>query len=143
MGYAEANPVFTTSGVRNLRTDGWKSYQVAPKELGIVHHRAILRDPKDSMKLLPWTHRLIANAKAVISGPHRGVSAKHLQRYLTEVCYRFTVLGSVNRSTVCLMHVHQLTLPPETNSWAEKLLSRVNRPNFKRPSSAPLHFSLR
>jgi len=41
---------------------------------GIVHHRAILRDPKDSMKLLPWTHRLIANAKAVISGPHRGVS---------------------------------------------------------------------
>jgi hypothetical protein len=25
------------------------------------------------MKLLPWTHRLIANAKAVISGPHCGV----------------------------------------------------------------------
>lgn len=41
------------------------------------------------MKLLPWTHRLIANAKAVVSGPHRGVSDKHLQRYLSEVCYRF------------------------------------------------------
>jgi hypothetical protein len=41
------------------------------------------------MKLLPWTHRLIANAKGVISGPHRGVSEKPLQRYLTEVCYRF------------------------------------------------------
>jgi transposase-like protein len=60
-----------------------------PPELEIAHHRAILKDPKDSMKLLPWTHRLIANAKAVISGPHRGVSEKHLQRYLTEVCYRF------------------------------------------------------
>jgi hypothetical protein len=41
------------------------------------------------MRLLPWTHRLIANAKAVISGPHRGVADKHLQRYLSEVCYRF------------------------------------------------------
>ena len=74
--------------VTQMRTDG-KSYQVAAKELGIVHHRAILRDPKDSLKLLPWTHRLIANAKAVISGPHRGVSAKHIQRYLTEVWDRF------------------------------------------------------
>ena len=53
------------------------------KELGIVHHRAILHDPKDSVKLLPWTHRLIANAKAVMSGPHRGVSGKHLQSYLS------------------------------------------------------------
>jgi hypothetical protein len=59
--------------ITQMRTDGWRSYQVAAKELEIVHHRAILRDPKDSMKLLPWTHRLIANAKAVISGPHCGV----------------------------------------------------------------------
>ena len=62
---------------------------MAAKELEVAHHRAILTDPKDSMKLLPWTQRLIANAKAVISGPHRGVSGKHLQHYLTEVCYRF------------------------------------------------------
>jgi len=41
------------------------------------------------MMLLPWTHGLIANAKAIVSGPHRGVSGKHLQRYLSEVCYRF------------------------------------------------------
>ena len=33
--------------------------------------------------------KLIGNAKAVFSGPHRGVSRKHLQRYLSEVCYRF------------------------------------------------------
>ena len=50
---------------------------------------AVLKDPKDTMKLLPWTHKLIANAKAVIAGPHRGVSKKHLQKYLSEVCYRF------------------------------------------------------
>ena len=56
---------------------------------GIIHNRAILRDPKDSMKLLPWTHKVIANAKAVFEGPQRGVSKKHLQSYLLEVCYRF------------------------------------------------------
>lgn len=72
-----------------IRTDGWRSYQTASTELGIVHYRAVLRDPKDSMKLLPWTHRIIANAKSVFKGPHRGVSKKHLQRYLSEVCYRF------------------------------------------------------
>ncbi|MDL1964722.1 MAG: transposase, partial [Deltaproteobacteria bacterium] len=29
------------------------------------------------------------NVKAVIRGTHRGVSEKHLQSYLSEVCYRF------------------------------------------------------
>ena len=33
--------------------------------------------------------KVIANAKAVFAGPHRGVSHKHLQEYLSEVCYRF------------------------------------------------------
>lgn len=80
----EMSPLITA-----IRSDGWRSYQTVSKELHIVHHRAVLRDPKDSMKLLPWTHRLIVNAKAVLAGPHRGVSDKHLQRYLSEVCYRF------------------------------------------------------
>ena len=75
--------------IKAIRSDGWRSYQTASKDLDLVHHRAVLRDPKDSMKLLPWTHRVIANAKAVFAGPHRGVSKKHLQRYLSEVCYRF------------------------------------------------------
>lgn len=80
----EVTPLITS-----LRSDGWRSYQSVTKRLGVLHYRAVLTDPKDSMRLLPWTHRLIANAKAVISGPHRGVSEKHLQRYLSEVCYRF------------------------------------------------------
>jgi transposase-like protein len=72
-----------------IRSDGWRSYQTVSKSMDIAHHRVVLRDPKDSMKLLPWTHKVIANAKAVFAGPHRGVSRKHLQRYLSEVCYRF------------------------------------------------------
>ncbi len=75
--------------ISSIRSDGWKSYQTVSKKLNIDHHRAVLRDPKDSMKLLPWTHKIIANAKAVFAGPHRGVSKKHLQSYLSEVCYRF------------------------------------------------------
>ena len=75
--------------INSIRSDGWRSYRAVARKMGVVHYRAVLRDPKDSMKLLPWTHRLIANAKAVVSGPHRGVSDKHLQRYLSEVCYRF------------------------------------------------------
>ncbi len=75
--------------IKKIRSDGWKSYIASAKGLGIAHHRVILRDPVDSMKLLPWTHQLIANAKAVFYGPHHGVSSKHLQRYLAEVCYRF------------------------------------------------------
>lgn len=72
-----------------LRSDGWRSYESVTNKLDIPHYRAVLINPKDAMNLLPWTHKLISNAKAVFTGPHRGVSRKHLQRYLSEVCYRF------------------------------------------------------
>ena len=32
--------------ITQMRTDGWRSYQVAAKELEIVHHRAILERPE-------------------------------------------------------------------------------------------------
>ncbi len=80
----EIEPLITA-----IRTDGWRSYQTVAEKLEMIHYRAVLRDPKESMKLLPWTHKIIANAKSVFAGPHRGVSQKHIQRYLSEVCYRF------------------------------------------------------
>ena len=75
--------------IDTIRSDGWKSYMTVTKDNKIAHHRVVLLDPSDAMNLLPWTHQLIANVKAVIKGPHRGVSKKHLQKYLSEVCYRF------------------------------------------------------
>jgi len=75
--------------IERIRTDWWRSYQTVANDLGVIHYRVVLRDPKDTMTLLPWTHRVIANAKSVFVGPHRGVSEKHLQRYRCEVCYRF------------------------------------------------------
>ncbi len=80
----EIKPLITA-----IRTDGWRSYETVAKRLDLIHYRAVLRNPKDSMNLLPWTHKVISNAKAVFDGPHRGISRKHLQRYLSEVCYRF------------------------------------------------------
>lgn len=72
-----------------IRTDGWRSYGKAAKHKDLSHYKVVLRDPKAAGKLLPWVHRIISNAKAVIRGAHRGVSEKHLQAYLSEICYRF------------------------------------------------------
>ena len=44
---------------------------------------------KEGLKEFRWVHAVIANFKGNIRGVHHGVSAKHLQRYLAEYCYRF------------------------------------------------------
>jgi transposase-like protein len=75
--------------LKAIRTDGWRSYGRAAKNRDTSHYKVILRDPKAAGKLLPWVHRVISNAKTVIRGAHRGVSEKHLQAYLSEICYRF------------------------------------------------------
>jgi len=72
-----------------IRIDGWRSYKKAAKNTDLSHYKFVLRDPKTAGKLLPWVHRVISNAKATIRGSHRGVSGKHLQAYLFEICYRF------------------------------------------------------
>lgn len=72
-----------------IRSDGWRAYGRAAKGKELIHCRVVLRDPKAAGKLLPWVHRVISNAKAVIRGAHRGVSEKHLQAYLSEIAYRF------------------------------------------------------
>ena len=75
--------------LETIRSDGWRSYSRAAKNKQLQHFKVILRDPKAAGRLLPWVHRVISNVKAVIRGTHRGVSEKHLQSYLSEVCYRF------------------------------------------------------
>jgi hypothetical protein len=72
-----------------IRTDGWRSYGRVAQDKGLTHCKVVLRDPKAAGRLLPWIHRVISNAKAVIRGVHRGVSEKHLPAYLSEICYRF------------------------------------------------------
>lgn len=75
--------------IEAIRSDGWRSYGAVAKEHHLEHVRVVLKTPKDAGRLLPFVHHLISNAKSVIGGTHRGVSSKHLQGYLNEVCYRF------------------------------------------------------
>ncbi len=75
--------------LKAIRTDEWRSYGRATKKRDMSHYKVILRDPKAAGKFLPWVHRVISNAKAAIRGSHHGVSEKHLQAYLSEICYRF------------------------------------------------------
>lgn len=72
-----------------IRSDGWRSYGKVAKAKNLLHYKVVLRDPKAAGKLLPWVHRVISNVKSVIGGTHRGVSDKHLESYLSEICYRF------------------------------------------------------
>ncbi len=95
----EVTPLLTA-----LRTDGWRNYRKVTGRHEVIQYRAVLTDPKDSMRLVPWTHRLISNAKAVVPGPHRGFSEKHLQRYLSEVCYRFNLGFWADRSFYRLLN---------------------------------------
>ena len=37
---------------------------------------------------LPWVHIAIGNLKTFLLGTYHGVSAKYLQEYLNEFCYR-------------------------------------------------------
>ena len=83
------NPKNSKLLLQTIRSDGWRSYGRAAKNKNLEHLKVVLRDPKAAGRLLPWIHRVISNVKSVIRGTHRGISEKHLQSYLSEVCYRF------------------------------------------------------
>ncbi len=71
-----------------IRSDAFSSYNVLGK-YGYYHEAIKIGFPKLAGKFLPWVHILISNAKALHLGTHHGVSNKHLQKYLSEFCYRF------------------------------------------------------
>lgn len=53
------------------------------------HHAARVTPPGKAGVWLPWVHIAIGNLKAFLLGTYHGVSAKYLQEYLNEFCYRF------------------------------------------------------
>ncbi len=46
-------------------------------------------DRARSAEILPWSHTIFSNLKAWLLGTFRGVSKKHMPRYLDEFTYRF------------------------------------------------------
>lgn len=71
-----------------IKSDAYSSYKVLSK-YGYFHNPIKIGLPELARKYLPWVHILISNAKAIHIGTHHGVSNQHLQKYLSEFCYRF------------------------------------------------------
>ena len=71
-----------------IRSDAYSSYKVLEKH-GYTHKPVIVSRSSNKSDLLKWVNIMISNAKAVYRGTHHGVSDKHLQKYLSEFCYRF------------------------------------------------------
>jgi len=69
-----------------IATDGLPAY----RRLASLNyeHEPLVVEGADASELLPWVHIIISNFKRWILDVFHGVSAKHLQSYLDEFCYR-------------------------------------------------------
>ena len=91
-GFREIGP-FVRGAVEprrtTLRTDGLDGYRPLARE-GIRHPRIVQGlDRSRAPQILPFSHRVFSHLKAWLRGTHRGVSRKHLPRYLDEFSFRF------------------------------------------------------
>jgi transposase-like protein len=66
-------------------SDGWSGY----RRLREVRHDPKVVGPMAAHVVLPWIHRVFANAKRWALGVYHGLRAPHLQRYLDEFVFRF------------------------------------------------------
>ncbi len=72
-----------------VHTDGFYGY-IPLQEAGVRHQRHIQgSDRARSSEILPWSHMIFSNLKAWLVGTFRGVTKKHMPRYLDEFTYRF------------------------------------------------------
>src|SRR5438270_7223699 len=66
-------------------SDGWAGY----KRLKDVKHDPRVVGDAPAHTVLPWVHRVFANAKRWALGVYHGLRAAHLQAYLDEFVFRF------------------------------------------------------
>jgi len=90
MAGAQVTKAFNEHVTENstIRTDAYSSYKVLGKH-GYIHKPVVVSGSANISDLLKWAHIMISNAKAIYRGTHHGVSDKHLQKYLSEYCWRF------------------------------------------------------
>jgi hypothetical protein len=80
-GFVSANVAKASTVV----SDGWSGYA----RLKDVKHDPKVIGAMAAHVVLPWVHRVFANAKRWALGVYHGLRAKHLQRYLDEFVFRF------------------------------------------------------
>ena len=66
-------------------SDGWSGYA----RLKDVEHDPRMMGETPAHAVLPWVHRVFANAKRWAMGVYHGLREEHLQRYLDEFVFRF------------------------------------------------------
>ena len=66
-------------------SDGWSGYA----RLKDVRHDPRVVGDAPAHQVLPWVHRVFANAKRWALGVYRGLRPEHLQAYLDEFVFRF------------------------------------------------------
>ena len=66
-------------------SDGWPGY----KKLKDVKHDPRVAGEAPAHLVLPWVHRVFANAKRWALGVYHGLRPDHLQAYLDEFVFRF------------------------------------------------------
>ena len=66
-------------------SDGWPGY----KRLKDVKHEPTVVGDTPAHLVLPWVHRVFANAKRWALGVYHGLRPTHLQAYLDEFVFRF------------------------------------------------------
>ena len=66
-------------------SDGWPGY----KKLKDVKHDPRVVGDAPAHLVLPWVHRVFANAKRWALGVYHGLRPAHLQAYLDEFVFRF------------------------------------------------------
>ncbi len=71
-----------------VHTDAWAACQALTK-MGIDHRPRKGGHGRHAEDGLPWAHTVFGNLKTSLRGAYRGVSPKHLQRYLNEFQFRF------------------------------------------------------
>jgi transposase-like protein len=90
-------------------SDGWSGYA----KLKDVKHDPKVIGAMAAHVVLPWSHRVVANAKRWALGVYHGLRRKHLQRYLDEFVFRFNRRHSPSAAFDRLLGL-SLTLQPAT-----------------------------
>ena len=75
----------TVAGGSTVVSDGWSGYAT----LKDVEHDPKVIGPMAAHVVLPWVHRVFANAKRWGLGVYHGLRRRHLQAYLDEFVFRF------------------------------------------------------
>src|ERR671932_809625 len=90
-------------------SDGWPGYK---KLKHVKHHPRVVGDAPAHL-VLPWIHRVFANAKRWALGVYHGLREKHLQAYLDEFVFRFNRRRTPHAASDRLLGLG-LTLQPAT-----------------------------